>query len=78
MFCGPETVQWSVESLRKTLRPEGDFGAVVGGARVDTLDWLREELVALPQAARLNFLELTTGLPVLTPDKVRPFHLLCP
>lgn len=97
MLCGPDTIEWSVDSLKRTLRPKGDFTINVAditqpndasssssapeastssiktrgkGGKVDTMDWLREALVALDQSQRLKFMELTTGLAVLTPDKV--------
>ena len=63
-FVFSRSIEWTEESLRRTLK-----GA--GGLDEDTLRWLREELVALPQAQRLLFMELTTGLRVLTNDKAR-------
>ena len=124
--AGPGRVEWTDESLKKILRPKGDFvlSAASGGSRgsgagggsssaasasplrrrtassgsgsnsgatsgaggggssgsaggggasgggVDTLEWLRQELVLLAQPDRLRFLELTTGVRCLTPDKV--------
>jgi len=65
LFCGPDTVEWSEQSLRKTLRP-------TGGLKEDenTMVWLRQELVNMPQPKRLDFMELTTGMRFLAPDKV--------
>jgi hypothetical protein len=85
LLCGPDTVEWSFDSLKKILRAKGDFvirasevvqsedGDVIDvpkDGKIDTLDWLREALVSLDQSQRLKFMELTTGLRLLTPDKV--------
>eukprot|EP00615_Pteridomonas_danica_P019585 CAMPEP_0114396960 /NCGR_PEP_ID=MMETSP0102-20121206/13914_1 /TAXON_ID=38822 ORGANISM="Pteridomonas danica, Strain PT" /NCGR_SAMPLE_ID=MMETSP0102 /ASSEMBLY_ACC=CAM_ASM_000212 /LENGTH=1363 /DNA_ID=CAMNT_0001557849 /DNA_START=31 /DNA_END=4123 /DNA_ORIENTATION=- len=65
LFCGPDTIDWTEESLLKILRPTGGLTQ-----QEDTMKWLRAELVAMPQALRLDFMELTSGLRLLTPDKV--------
>jgi hypothetical protein len=103
LLAGPDQVEWTTESLKRILRPKGDFvlpasSSSSSGSRsssssssplrrralsasspscsnsshsgVDTLEWLRDELVALSQPDRLKFLELTTGVRCLTPDKV--------
>jgi len=71
LLCGPDTIEWTEESLkRKHLRPKGDFKLPPSQGGHDTLGWLRVELVELDQQQRLRFMELTTGLRVLTPDKV--------
>lgn len=90
MLCGPNTIEWSVETLKRTLRPKGDFtiraSEVIGqrlpeerdkvsqGEMVDTMDWLREALVELDQPQRLKFMELTTGLGLLTSDEVSQLY----
>jgi hypothetical protein len=84
MLCGPDTIEWSVDSLKRTLRAKGDFNIRVSElkgvtdehkiepkeGKVDTMDWLRQCLVELDQSQRLKFMELTTGLRLLAPDQV--------
>jgi len=94
MLCGPDSIDWTLDSLKRILRPKGDFLINISdvesltdspsssssssvstlldqktNTKIDTLDWLREALVALDQPQRLKFMELTTGLRLLTPDK---------
>jgi hypothetical protein len=49
---------------------KGGKGSSNGSGGVDTLVWLRNWLVALPQEGRLDFLELVTGQRALLPDLV--------
>jgi hypothetical protein len=65
LFCGPDTIDWTEESLLTILRPTGGLTQ-----QEDTMKWLRAELVAMPQALRLDFMELTSGLRLLPHDKV--------
>ena len=65
LLCGPDSVDWTEASLRKTLRCKGGLDP-----NEDTMVWLRAELVGMEQLQRLRFMRLVTGLPLLTPDKV--------
>lgn len=68
LVCGPNTIEWTEDSLRKLLRPQVQPG---GGGLVDdepTMVWLREILVEMPQTSRRSFVDFVTALPRLKPD----------
>jgi len=70
LFCGPDEVAWDEKSLRRTLRPQGGFEK-----DENTMVWLRGELADMPNARRLDFLELVTGQRLLLPDQVLTVRL---
>jgi hypothetical protein len=54
LLCGPTEVQWTLQSLERTLRATGGGSFTDEASGEDTLLWLREALVGLAQPDRLR------------------------